>query len=211
MKVLLDGLLPRVVPDLSFQCISHQGKNDLEKSIPRKLRAWREPGVRFVILRDNDGAHCVGLKELLLKICRDAGREDTLVRIVCEELEAWYLETPTPWLKHSKMRSWPESVRRQSSVDLIPYSSLPMPSSNLSRSSKRSAGQGRWLVSYRGKETDHQVFRPSCPGSTGCPPDGVPTLNPRVPILGVFRLRMSPNVTPFEVLPPSGNIVLQHG
>ena len=94
MKVLLDGLLPRVVPDLSFQCISHQGKNDLEKSIPRKLRAWREPGVRFVILRDNDGAHCVGLKERLLKICRDAGREDTLVRIVCEELEAWYLGEP---------------------------------------------------------------------------------------------------------------------
>ena len=94
MKVLLDGLLPRVVPDLSFQCIAHEGKSDLEESIPRKLRAWREPGVRFVILRDNDGAHCVGLKERLLKICRDAGREDTLVRIVCEELEAWYLGEP---------------------------------------------------------------------------------------------------------------------
>ena len=94
MKVLLDGLLPRVVPDLSFQCIAHEGKSDLEESIPRKLRAWREPGVRFVILRDNDGAHCVGLKERLLKICRDAGREDTLVRIVCEELEAWYLGDP---------------------------------------------------------------------------------------------------------------------
>ena len=94
MKVLLDGLLPRVVPDLSFQCIAHEGKSDLEESIPRKLRAWREPGVRFVILRDNDGAHCVGLKERLLKICRDAGRGDTLVRSVCEELEAWYLGEP---------------------------------------------------------------------------------------------------------------------
>ncbi|GMU62432.1 MAG: hypothetical protein AMXMBFR34_41950 [Myxococcaceae bacterium] len=48
MKVLLDGLLPRIVPSLDFLCVPHEGKQDLEKSIPRKLRAWREPGVRFV-------------------------------------------------------------------------------------------------------------------------------------------------------------------
>ena len=47
MKALLDGLLPRLFPDLLFQCVPHDGKGDLEKSIPRKLRAWREPGVRF--------------------------------------------------------------------------------------------------------------------------------------------------------------------
>ena len=94
MKVLLEGLLPRMFPDLAFQCVSHQGKSDLEKSIPRKLRAWREPGVQFVVLRDNDGADCICHKERLLKICRDAGRADTLVRIVCQELEAWYLGDP---------------------------------------------------------------------------------------------------------------------
>ena len=44
MKVLLEGLLPRLFPELPFLCIPHQGKQDLEKSIPRKLRAWREPG-----------------------------------------------------------------------------------------------------------------------------------------------------------------------
>ncbi len=52
MKALLDGLLPRLFPDLLFQCVPHDGKGDLERSIPRKLRAWREPGVRFVIVRD---------------------------------------------------------------------------------------------------------------------------------------------------------------
>ena len=50
MKALLDGLLPRFLPDLKFQCVPHEGKHDLEKSIPRKLRAWQEPGVRFVIM-----------------------------------------------------------------------------------------------------------------------------------------------------------------
>ncbi len=94
MRVLLEGFLPRIFPQLNFQCIHHEGKSDLEKSIPRKLRAWREPGVRFVVLRDNDGTDCVFLKQRLLKICSDAGRSDTLVRIVCEELEAWYLGEP---------------------------------------------------------------------------------------------------------------------
>ena len=71
-----------------------KGRSDLEKSIPRKLRAWREPGVRFVILRDNDGDDCVRLKRRLVQSCQQAGRPDTVVRIVCQELEAWYLGEP---------------------------------------------------------------------------------------------------------------------
>lgn len=55
MRDLLNGLLPRLYPELNFLCLAHEGKSDLERSIPRKLRAWREPGVHFVILRDNDG------------------------------------------------------------------------------------------------------------------------------------------------------------
>lgn len=50
--------------------------------------------MRFVILRDNDGADCVQLKQRLLQSCQTAGRGDTLVRIVCQELEAWYLGEP---------------------------------------------------------------------------------------------------------------------
>lgn len=91
IKVLLDGLLPRLFPDLLFLCVPHEGKQDLEKSIPRKLRAWQEPGVRFVVLRDNDGANCQALKTRLMDLCRDSGRPDTLVRLACQELEAWYL------------------------------------------------------------------------------------------------------------------------
>jgi hypothetical protein len=94
MKVLLDGLLSRIFPDLRFLCVPHEGKQDLEQSIPRKLRAWREPGVRFVVIRDNDGGQCVALKGGLRKLCEQGGRDDTLVRIACQELEAWYLGDP---------------------------------------------------------------------------------------------------------------------
>lgn len=94
MKELLDGLLPRLFPSMSFICVSHRGKAHLERSLPNKIRTWREPGVRFVVMRDKDQADCVATKRKLARMCEDAGRPDTLVRIVCEELEAWYLGDP---------------------------------------------------------------------------------------------------------------------
>ena len=94
MKVLLDNLLPRFFPGLSFLCIPHEGKQDLEKSLPRKLRAWKEPGVRFVVVRDNDGGDCLSLKKRLSGICQQEGRTDVITRIACQELEAWYFGDP---------------------------------------------------------------------------------------------------------------------
>ena len=94
MADLLDGLLPRLFPALRFQCVPHDGKQDLEKSIPRKLRAWREPGVRFVVARDQDSADCRQVKARLIELCRNGGRSDALVRVVCRELEAWYVGDP---------------------------------------------------------------------------------------------------------------------
>lgn len=95
MKELLDRLLPRVFPGWiagqHFLCVKHAGKSDLEKSIPRKLKAWQEPGVRFIIVRDNDNGDCLVLKRKLAGLCETGGRPDALVRIVCQELEAWYL------------------------------------------------------------------------------------------------------------------------
>jgi hypothetical protein len=95
MKTLLEGLLPRLFPgwvaDEHFKCIPHQGKSDLDTSVPRKLRAWQIPGDRFVVVRDNDNAKCKDLKKRLVAVCTDNGRPETLVRLVCQELEAWYL------------------------------------------------------------------------------------------------------------------------
>ena len=123
MKVLLDGLLPRLFPGLLFQCIPHEGKGDLEKSIPRKLRAWREPGVRFVIVRDNDHGDCLALKDRLRRLCSDRSEEDWLIRIACQELEAWYLGEPDALADAFRK----ESLRRTGSrarfrkPDAVPY------------------------------------------------------------------------------------------
>lgn len=95
MKSLLEALLPRLFPGweagMHFLCVPHQGKSDLDLSIPRKLSAWRIPGDRFVIVRDNDNADCAQIKARLLRLCAQNGRSDTLVRLVCQELEGWYL------------------------------------------------------------------------------------------------------------------------
>ena len=69
-SVLLHGLLPRLFPNLPFLCIPHEGKQDLERSIPRKLRAWREAGVHFCVIRDNDQGDCHELKRKLNALCQ---------------------------------------------------------------------------------------------------------------------------------------------
>lgn len=95
MKELLEELLPRLFPGwcsgTHFLCVTHEGKTDLDRSIPRKLTAWRTPGDRFVIVRDNDTASCLDLKKKLMRSCSQSGRPDTLVRLVCQELESWYI------------------------------------------------------------------------------------------------------------------------
>jgi hypothetical protein len=95
MKNLLEVLLPRLFPGwksgIHFLCVPHQGKSHLDLSIPRKLSAWRIPGDRFVIVRDNDNADCSQVKARMLSLCAQSGRPDTLVRLVCQELEGWYL------------------------------------------------------------------------------------------------------------------------
>lgn len=95
MEVLLQGLLPRLFPGWvdrqHFLCIKHEGKGDLDKSFPRKIQTWTIPDDRFVILRDNDGADCLAVKSKLVELVPESKREKVLVRLVCQELESWYL------------------------------------------------------------------------------------------------------------------------
>lgn len=95
MRALLDDWLPRLFPGwvdgLHFLCVPHEGKSDLDRSIARKLAAWRIPDDRFVILRDNDNANCIDLKARLHALCTQGGQPETLIRLVCQELESWYL------------------------------------------------------------------------------------------------------------------------
>ena len=94
MKTLIESIWPRIPKSdaVSLKCIPHQGVSDLLRSLPRKLKAWRNPNARFLILRDNDNGDCCERKEQLIEICQTASRlEQCKVRIVCQELEAWFL------------------------------------------------------------------------------------------------------------------------
>lgn len=91
MADLLNVLLRRLFPGLAFRCIEHEGKQDLEKSVARKLRAWQVPRARFVVMRDQDAENCETVKARLMALCEQGGHPDALVRVVCRELEAWYL------------------------------------------------------------------------------------------------------------------------
>ena len=92
IRELLNGILPKILPEeVSFKIIKHEGKTDLLKSVPRKLRAYQKPGVKFVVLIDQDGNECRYLKRQLFELCEQGGRSDALIRIVCHELESWFL------------------------------------------------------------------------------------------------------------------------
>jgi hypothetical protein len=92
-RVMLEGLLPRILPDEIQVCyLVFEGKQDLEKQLVRKIRAYRNPHARFVVLRDQDShPDCRALKAGLAALCAEAGRADALVRIACRELESFYL------------------------------------------------------------------------------------------------------------------------
>jgi hypothetical protein len=92
-KAFLDEFLPRILPEnVTFRTIPHHGKSDLQKSLPKKLRAWQNPNAKFVVLHDKDHNDCIQLKQLLRDLCLQARPDITpLIRIACHEIEAWYI------------------------------------------------------------------------------------------------------------------------
>lgn len=99
---VLNVILPKVLPDgwtLNENCFvrPHEGKQDLQQSIPRKIRAASKKDITtgFIILQDQDSNDCRVLKSQLVDLCENAQQGNKAVpykvRIVCHELEAWYL------------------------------------------------------------------------------------------------------------------------
>ena len=80
--------------DQNYFIRKHQGKSDLKKSIPSKIKAFSHfhEKVGVVIVQDQDSNDCKILKQSLLQLCWVNNPEiDVLVRIVCRELESWYI------------------------------------------------------------------------------------------------------------------------
>ena len=90
MQAFLDTILPKILPSgANVYTIAHEGKSDLQKSIPHKLKAWNTPDTKFFIIQDQDSSDCRKLKQNLCSLCDGYGKE-YIVRIACHELEAWY-------------------------------------------------------------------------------------------------------------------------
>lgn len=91
-QAMLEGVLPKILPqNYTTKFIVFEGKQDLEKRLPRRLRAWQDPNAKFVVMRDQDGGNCLEIKQGLVNKCELAGKPDALVRIACHELESFYL------------------------------------------------------------------------------------------------------------------------
>ena len=91
-KEMLKGVLPRILSnEFTLRYVVFEGKQDLEKRMPIKLRAWQKPDAKFVVMRDQDSGDCQTIKEGLFQKCAGAGKPDCLIRIACHELESFYL------------------------------------------------------------------------------------------------------------------------
>ncbi len=99
----LEALLPRILRGPSFTVHPHQGKEDLLKNLPSRLRGYANflpDDWRILILVDRDEEDCRALKRRLERIAQQAGLTTrssarnrpyvVINRIACEELEAWY-------------------------------------------------------------------------------------------------------------------------
>jgi hypothetical protein len=114
IATVLNEILPKIIPDTtSFICIPHQGKQDLSKSIPIKIKAFKSfsPETKFIIVHDQDSHDCKKLKAELLEICQTAGQPNAMIRIICHELESWFLGDLAAVEKAYKLK--PNSLSQQ--------------------------------------------------------------------------------------------------
>ena len=93
MKAFLENFLSRLgISTTAYNISVFEGKNQLKKNLTPKINQWRLPNMQFFVLMDNDNKpNCKDVKLALFKQCEEANRPDTIIRLVCQELEAWYL------------------------------------------------------------------------------------------------------------------------
>jgi hypothetical protein len=92
-KYLFEAILPKLVSeDVTFRIYPHQGKQDLENALRKTIPTISKiPGSRILITRDQDSADCKDVKSSIIEIIGGHISCPYLVRIVCKELESWFL------------------------------------------------------------------------------------------------------------------------
>ncbi len=95
MRPVIDRMISTLHSDwvdgFDWLVLAFNGKSDLEKNIRPKMEGWGYNESTFIIVRDNDGGDCVALKERLVAMATNGSGHPFKVRIVCQELEAWFL------------------------------------------------------------------------------------------------------------------------
>jgi hypothetical protein len=104
-EAALMNLLPRIAAQhVSYKIHSHEGKSDLLKKLPGKLKAyksWMPQDWKIIVLIDEDRQDCHKLKNELEEIAEASGlitktkatKKDEfhiINRVAIEELEAWF-------------------------------------------------------------------------------------------------------------------------
>lgn len=104
-EAALRNLVPKIVgEDISYNIHVFQGKQDLLKKLPKRLRGyhpWLPENWNIIVLIDKDQEECVNLKKRLEKIANNEGfitrsnsdshgKFQVINRIAIEELEAWF-------------------------------------------------------------------------------------------------------------------------
>jgi len=123
IKNVFDVILPKILPEGTFfKVYPHQGKQDLEKAIINAIpQISRIPGSKILITRDQDSGDCVAIKNRIIELVGDKCYCDFYVRIVCRELESWFLGDLEA-VRSAYHRFKPENYRGKSdfrNVDMI--------------------------------------------------------------------------------------------
>jgi hypothetical protein len=100
MAAALECVVPAIAGTATYAVRQFQGKQDLLRRLPDRLRGYRTiPGVSVVVLVDQHTDDCRKLKQHLDECARDAGLVPksqsadsfrALNRVVVDELEAWF-------------------------------------------------------------------------------------------------------------------------
>ncbi len=91
-QAMLEGLIPRILPqNKTVRYIVFDGKQDLEKQLARKIRGYQNKNADFIVIRDQDSGDCREIKARLKTLCSTANCSKAIIRIICRELESFYL------------------------------------------------------------------------------------------------------------------------
>ena len=101
--------------DQSVNYLVAEGHSSLRRLIAVKLKNWRKPNTTFIILCDQDSADCVERKNQLAAQVPARHQPNAVVRIVCTELEGWYLADRRALIEAlpslAELSAWPRDLR----------------------------------------------------------------------------------------------------